>query len=601
MTDKTSPSLLTWRLPFTSSTMWLIVMFATLVGLKSYWILNSTGPTIFGDEFLYMHFAQRMFTGQPYDHYAHYPPMYPLSLSLAFLSKTHWYETMLFINTLLSSSILFPVYLISKRMLPGHVSFLPVIMVALLPFHAVYPSLLISENLFLLVFLFSVYVSLIWEKRNWLAGVLVGVSSAVAYMTKYLFLPSIPFLLGLWWLTPLFNKDLKGNGIDKNLHLSALAAVTTGFLLVYSPWLFYAHYSGLTLLREAMGLENLISYVVETSRADIRISGARADVPNLESLVLWLAAYGSYMVLLLAPVLSILCLYVRLLLSKKADIPFRERLFVFSLIVLSIGYFLLAVQHSWGAEYNYPEPNYLLGRYLLHLTPLYFLAAVIALYRISNHISSLSAAFVILTSLFSLLLVYVAQHVLFEQAAWKLSPWFADIPFNSPDGFVYKERAVLWAVLIIIPAIGIGIIAGRRNNIFATRYMLPFIAGFLILFQFGAFYVVSNRIMAQRGWPLHGRLLAPVFRTDLNNGVESIALRYDIRGLSSHNLLWSLYFWLEQGPESKIVVNAIGEKSGMIPATAKQYFLSSLYSGDVYAYAYVVDGTRYYLYNSSDR
>lgn len=600
MTDKTNPGSPALRFLFASTTLWLIVTFVMLVGLKCYWVFNSTGPVVFGDEFFYKDHAQRLVNGQPYGHGAQYPPMYPLSLSLALLSKEHWYESMLFINALLSSSILFPVYLLSRRMLRGKVLFLPVIMAALLPFHAVYPSLLLSENLSLSLSLSAVYLALICEKRNWLSGALVGVFSAGAYMTKYLFLPSIPLLLGLWWLIPLLNKDLEGTSIRQKLQLPALAAVTTGFLILYSPWLLYAHYSGLSV-RAAMGLSLAADYSKAIAGADIRFSGARTDVPNLGSLVLWVTAYGSYMVLVLAPLLSILCLYVRLWLSKKADIPFREKLFVSSLIVLSIGYSLLALQHSWGADFNYPEPQYLLGRYLMHLTPLYFLAVVIALDRLRNHIGSMRATFVLVTSLSSVILVYVAQRVLYEQAVWKLPPSFAGSTFNSPDSFIYRKHVALWAVLVIIAAIGIGFMAGRMNKMFATRYMLPFVAGLLILFQLGAFYMVCKSTMTHGGLRLHGRLLAPVFRTDLNNGVESIAVKHDIPGLSGRYLLWSLYFWLAEGTESKIMVNAMSERAGNIPATAKQYFLSSVYSGDVYAYAYNVDGTRYYLYNSSNR
>jgi hypothetical protein len=584
-----------------SPAVWLIGIFVILVGVKCYWVFNSTGPSIFNDEVLYKDFARRIYNGRPYGPDAHYPPLYPLSLSLAFASKEHWYEWMLFINAILSSSIIFPVYLIGKRMLGGEMLFVPVIMVALLPFHAVFPSLVMSENLFLTLFLFAVYLSLICEERNWLFGALVGACSAMAYLTKYLFLPSIPVLIGLWWIIPLLDTDRKGRSIRQRLQLPGLAAVMTGFLALFLPWLLYAHYSGLSIVRDAMGLDVVGAYSKAFAEAEIRFSGARADIPNLESLTFWATAYGSYTVLVLAPLLSTLCLYVRLWLSNKEEIPFREKLFTFSLIVFSIGYVVLAVQHSWGSEENYPEPRYLVGRYLMHLTPLYLIAAVMALCRIRNYIHSMSMAVVVCASVLSAILVYVAQHVLYEQTVWKSHSWFAGSTFNSPDSFVFRKYIAFQAVLVILAAIGVGFIAARMNKTFARRYMLPFAITVLILFQLGAFVMICKKTMIHGGWPLHGRLLAPVFRFDLKNGDESIALKYDIPDLSDRVLLWSLYFWLEQGAESKIKVTAMSERSGETSPTVKQYTLSTVCSSDVYARSYTVDGTRYCLYKSRNR
>jgi hypothetical protein len=156
-------------------------------------------------------------------------------------------------------------------------------MVALLPFHAVYPSLLMSENLFLLVFLFALYFSLIREKRCWFSGMLVGVFCALAYMTKYLFLPSIPLLIGLWWLIPLIKKDLKGKSIWQKLQLPDLAAVTAGFLVIYTPWLIYAQYLGMSV-GKATGLQFAGSYGKAISSAEFHFLGDATKMPNLDSL-----------------------------------------------------------------------------------------------------------------------------------------------------------------------------------------------------------------------------------------------------------------------------------------------------------------------------
>jgi len=592
-----NPASLPVRFLYLPLSAWLLIIFFLLVFLKTCLIFfYPNGPAVFFDELFYKDQAQQIFSGRLHLYGWAYPPLYPVSLSLAFLSQEHWYEWMLFINTLLSSSIIFPAYLISKRLLPERIFFLPVIMVALLPFHAVYPSLLMSENLFLLVFLFALYFSLIREKRCWFSGMLVGVFCALAYMTKYLFLPSIPLLIGLWWLIPLIKKDLKGKSIWQKLQLPDLAAVTAGFLVIYTPWLIYAQYIGMSV-GEAMGLHFVSSYADKISSAEFHFSSAAIKMSKLNSLVLWVTAYSSYLVLVLAPLLGIFYLYFRLWFSKK-NIPFREKLFFLSLIALSIGYFLLAVQHSWGAGYNYPVPQYLIGRYLMHLTPLYFIAAVVALYRLNNHISSFKCSSVFIISLVALILVCAAQRILFEQAIWELPKWFADINFSSPDSFIYKNQVALWAVLSIIFLIGISLFAGCWNKGFSQRFMVKIIAGLLIFFQFSAFYNIYLSTMTHGVWMLHPKRLAPILNHDINNGVASIALMYDLPGLDSQGLSDSLVFW--GVPQNRLSVLALGEKMQNIPDNAKQYFLSGTHYDNMHAlYSYDVDDKKYYLYETN--
>jgi hypothetical protein len=580
---------------------WLLILFSLLVFLKTCWIFfYSTGPVVYGDEFFYKEQAYQIFHRQLYVGSLYglpYPPLYPVSLSLAFLSKEHWYEWMLFINALLSSAIIFPAYLISKRLLPGKVCFLPVIMVALLPFHAIYPSLLMSENLFLVLFLFVIYFSLIRERRGWFSGMLVGVFCALAFMSRYLFLPSIPLLIGLWWLIPLLKKDLKGKSIWQKLQLPDLAAVAAGFLVIYTPWLLYAHYSGISGGR-AMGLHLAGSYGKAISSAEFNFSGAAIKRSNLDTLVLWVTAYSSYLVFVLAPFLGIVYLYFRLWFSKKEDISFREKLFFFSLIALSIGYFLLAVQHSWGAGYNYPVPQYLLGRYLMHLTPLYFIAAVVALYTLSKHISSFKCSSIFIISLVTVILVWAAQRILFEQVVWKLPEWFACIKYTSPDSFIYGKQVALWAVLSIIVLINISLFAGWRNKEFSQRFMVQMIAGLLIFFQFSAFCAIYLSTMTHKVWMIHPRRVAPILNHDINNNVASIALLYDIPGVGSDIFSKSLVFW--GVPQNRLSVRAVGEQIQNISGNAKQYFLSGTYYDNRHILnSYDVNDKRYYLYDTN--
>ena len=58
---------------------------------------------------------------------------------------------------------------------------------------------------------------------------------------------------------------------------------------------------------------------------------------------------------------------------------------------------------------------------------------------------------------------------------------------------------------------------------------------------------------------LHPRRLAPILKHDIDNGVASIALMYDIPGLDSDSLSNSLVFW--GVPQNRFSVLAIGEQT----------------------------------------
>ena len=583
------------RLP---AAVWLMMIFAVLTVLKSYWLYHTTGPTYFYDEMLYKQNAEFIFKGQLFRDSV-YPPLYSIFLSPAFFSKGRWYEWMIFINILLSSAVIFPVYLISKSLLPKPVSFLPVVIAALLPFQAVYPSMLLSENLFLPLFLFAIYFSLRNDGKGWASGMPVGVLLAFCYLTKYLFLPAIPLLLFVWWVIPLLNKDFEGKSIREKLQIKRLTAAIAGFLIAYLPWLIYAHYSGISV-GNAMGLWYVDSYKKGIEKGiEIGLLTVNRASPDIGSLVLWVGAYGAYLTLAIAPFLCILFLYTTGFLFRKSGIELRERIFFFTVIALSLGYFLIAIQHSWSAEYNYPKPLYLIGRYLMFLTPLYIIGATIGLYRLSSNIGQPTNRKIITASLISLILVYFAQRLLYGQLIWRLPGWFADIPFNSPDSFIYKRQFPLLIVLLTIFLTGMFLMAGRMKNILGSRRTLPFVAGLLIIFQLSVFYNVCQRTMRPASWPLHGRILAPIFNKEFDEGVKSIAVVYDIPRLSASNFLHSLGFW--NVPEAKVQLMPFGELPNKISPVAKRYFLSSTRYDHPYAFAYDIGDTRFYLYDTNQK
>lgn len=159
-------------------------------------VFHSTGPAILNDEYLYKFNAESIFLLQKYAS-AHYPPVYSLTLAPA-LFFDNWYEAMLVINAFLSSLLIPAVWSLAKAAEMRH-PMVPTTLAAFIPFHAVYPSFLLSENLFVPLFCCALALCLRGKSKSPREGMLFGVILGLTHLTKYLFLPAVP-LLYLGWL-----------------------------------------------------------------------------------------------------------------------------------------------------------------------------------------------------------------------------------------------------------------------------------------------------------------------------------------------------------------------------------------------------------------
>ena len=156
---------------------------------------------------------------------------------------------------------------------------------------------------------------------------------------------------------------------------------------------------------------------------------------------MWSSAYAAYLILALAPFLLPLLLDFFSAVARKIQIRgmSRETAFAWLLLLLTICYWLLATQHSFRAKYNYPDPKYLIGRYLMFLTPVYIVAGLMALERLFSFKAVIKWQQIAAAAFISGAGVYVARLILHRQGIWEFPGWFADIEFNSPDAFPYSN------------------------------------------------------------------------------------------------------------------------------------------------------------------
>jgi len=232
-------------------------------------------PFIMNDEFIYDDIAKNILDGRLYSTQADYPPGYPALLSIAYVltnEKVFTYHIMLTISALISTLIIFPAYFLLKRYVNDKNAILCSLAITLFPGLNFYCFTLMSENLFSLLFIISIFTlmkSYESDSRSWqilAAGTLVYLYmtrslgllmiagfviafiidalinrsniSIMSYIkNKLVLLVSLAFFFTSWIIVSTFSADL-GNG---NLPLSL--GLITGLLIIITAFYFGAEKS----------------------------------------------------------------------------------------------------------------------------------------------------------------------------------------------------------------------------------------------------------------------------------------------------------------------------------------------------------------------
>jgi hypothetical protein len=559
-----------------------VLVLGKLVLIKHLLSSIAIGPLVFGDELIYRIDAEKIFRGELFST-THYPPLYPLLLSVAFFSKAHWYEWMLYINVFLSSLILIPVWLISLRFLPKAASIAVVLIAALSSFHVYYPRVIMSENLHMPLFSLSIFLLLNTDRetktKSIIINTLFGISMALGYLTKYLYLVAIPVLILLWWAKPFFNDDPGKRKIIEASRLVDFLAICSGFILTYVPWLIYVHSSGIPVT-QGLGAEFI--------RSGIR------DYATWKSLVLWITLYMSYGILALAPYLLVFSLYIFMLLSGSIKNVRHESFFLMIVVLLSAVFLATAIQHSWRAGYNYPVPKKVMGRYVMHLIPFWLIVFMISLNKIKNAVHRLKLSQIIFCSLLCFASLFLALAMLMPLQDARGSN-FSFV--NYPDGAMFMRKPFVFLFFTLFAVMSVIFVAGRRKRILSDRF-IPIFSLLLLLIQAGSAYSAMQALYSRSGFELHGRALSQFIKDELKTIDGKITMISDGPGLQSRRLAPSVGFWMSDG-EIKPPITFISLKdyfSNDRGWTEKLYIITRGYSGTP-LYSYSVKKQNYYIYD----
>ena len=221
-----------------SPTIILWSIFIALCAVKIIFVsIPTVGPVIFGDELLYKQFAFKLFNFDTYGS-GQYPLLYPAFLAPSFLFGENFYEAMKISNSVVSSLMIIPVFLISRLFLSEKESLLVVLSAAVAPYHYVFPQLLMSENLFLPLMLAGVYIAIRKPDRNLLAwDIATGIITGLLYLTRHISLVII-IALALTWLITNYERSWR-----VWLRCAIILAVASA---TYSPWILIQIHEGTT-------------------------------------------------------------------------------------------------------------------------------------------------------------------------------------------------------------------------------------------------------------------------------------------------------------------------------------------------------------------
>lgn len=468
------------------SMLWVMILFIGLVIAKLIIIFPNAYTLIApADGQQYWNLARQFFEGAPdFAAYNHYPPFYSLVISPAFLGGIKYsIQNISVINILLSSSIVFPVFLISKKYLSKILALLITFASLFSPYHFVYPFYPSSENLYFPLFLWILYF-LVQNPKNpkklWSWDSFTGLLIALAYLTRYQTFPLLPAFFLISWLKPGINRPSTITFFPSREKFQRVVPSLIAFGVVFSIWLIAGTVQGASLV-------DLMGFNAEGEGSLVKIT------KSFSSTAMWFSITLVYFFIIGAPVLNIF-IYSGLFCRKNWSANTKH--YLITLAIIAIILFITVFRHAWIAEYNYPDPHRLVTRYCIYLAIPSWIAALILL----NHFENIDYKNLLLSSLLGLGLVWLGYQLFFNQE-WLLQNQI--VIFLYIDGHVVGFLGYLILLYIGISAIAISWLA-KFNKYWGIA---PVIITTIIIINLS---VIPRFIGYMMNMELPGRLLTEV-------------------------------------------------------------------------------------------
>ena len=410
-----------------------LFLFVVMVKLLFY-APYSYGPVGDMDEMDYFYLAESFFNGDYSAGFVyHYPPLYPISIMPVFVFYGYAYEGIKFLNVIFSTSIIFPIYFISRMFLDHRKSWIAAFLSCLIPFHLVFSMRIASESLFFPLFLWAMLITFVnpindHYRFHW--DILNGVFISLLYLTRFITLATIPFFIIAWWIKPLNSTGgiLKLDR-KKLFHFSVLLI---SMAVSFSPWLLFG-------LINRIPLKQILGFIITSKTTLEQLTFSR--------LLVYCFLYFCYFLIIAAPILNLLIgLFIHVDLKNLNSI-FTRWVIIVSLIIT--GVYIAVVRHSWRALYNADDPSRIMGRYLIYFTPLFFILAFVLLMKFERSRYRSFLQFMVYHQLLPLALLTLSYLVLFMQFIIRAGGNLINL-HGSVDAYLVKALGHYFFIIVFL-------------------------------------------------------------------------------------------------------------------------------------------------------
>lgn len=374
---------------------YLFSIFFALVVIKSILTLSFQTPWVFADEAIYDNIAQNILDGTVFSDLQHcqtYPPGYSIFLSIAYLlsgDKAVIYQIMLIVNTILTSSIIFPSYFILKKYISEKQALLGSVLISILPAVTLYSFVLMSENLFIPLVMFSIWFlheALETNELRW--NFLAGISVFYLYFTRE---TGLVFCIALFVALAFFILNT-----ERGARLKAVkdkAAMLCSFAIPFLLWMIYKKH-----IAAQASLYNADSYITTLAGSFLDIDLFSTFSTLMLHEIEYLALSGYVTIFVISLIFIVGCIVKQNISGFNDHIQqFRSyetltlRSIIIYCLVFGAGLLVITVTHMQQAYVAGNQYYAIFGRYIDPIVPPLFLFGIIGLGYICSRRSSLAS------------------------------------------------------------------------------------------------------------------------------------------------------------------------------------------------------------------
>lgn len=192
----------------------LIILFIIIIFkiILSSFVLS---PSAFSDEYTYSKMARSFFYNQNFNIHdtptRQYLPFYPIILSISYLFQDMQiiYFFMKVLNSILSSLILIPAFLLTREFLSEKKALITALLISFYPANFSFSPLIMAENLYYPLFLLTVYfIYKTFTENHYKWSILTGISLGLTILTKINGIIFIP-VIGILYLYKIKKREFK--------------------------------------------------------------------------------------------------------------------------------------------------------------------------------------------------------------------------------------------------------------------------------------------------------------------------------------------------------------------------------------------------------